>query len=69
MLEHLQEVDEQVQDLRIEDQIVENSNQEIEYLNSKHDELTQNLEGIQNEISTKKQDTEFNKTSDLAAIV
>lgn len=69
MQEHLNEVEANVEDMKIEDQVVENSNKEIEYLQQKHEELEGNLEGIDNEIASKKENCDFNKQSDLAAIV
>lgn len=68
-LEHLHNVAESVNDLKIEDQMVENSNQEIQYLDQKHSELEENLQGIHTEIATKKDTCDFNKQSDLAACV
>jgi len=68
-LNHLSNVEAQVSDLKIEDQIVENSNQEILYLDQKHQDLEQEHETITNTIQTKKDNSDFNKQSDLAAIV
>lgn len=65
----LDEIRNNLQDMQIEDQIVENSNKEIEYLNSKSEELDGNLNDIKEEIVQKKENANFKKDSDLASIV
>lgn len=65
----LDEIRGNLQDLQIEDQIVENSNKEIEYLNGKEEELNGNLNDIKQEIVQKKENASFKKDSDLACIV
>lgn len=69
LVEHLDQVRESIEHLKIEDTIVENSHKEIEYLNQKHEELQDSHSGINEEIQGKKDNCEFNKQSDLAAIV
>jgi len=69
LLGHLQQVHDSVEHLKIEDQVVENSHKEIEYLQQKHEELQQNHGDIHKQIEESKDTCEFNKQSDLAAIV
>ena len=69
LVEHLDQVCESIEHLKIEDQIVENSHKEIEYLNQKHEELQESHKGTCTEIQEKKDNCEFNKQSDLAAII
>jgi len=66
---HLLSISEELSDLKVEDQIVENSNKEIEYLNNKHEELENTLQSYKQEIVEKKENASFKKDSDLAAIV
>lgn len=66
---HIDEIQNNVNDLKIEDQIVENSNKEIEYLEQKHEESKKQHQDIETEIVSKKDACEFNKQSDLGAII